>query len=86
MFIFGILNFALSLYTLILLINFLIPLCFDAQKPWMATVARISEPGVKIGRSVAAKLLPGREFKVDMAALMGCGVCFLLSTVMGWLF
>ncbi|MBR6524906.1 MAG: YggT family protein [Clostridia bacterium] len=86
MFIFGILEFAISIYALILLVNFLLPLCFDAQKPWMATIAKISEPGVKIGRSIAAKVLPARDFKVDMAALMGCGVFFLLSVVLDWLF
>ncbi|MBE5775947.1 MAG: hypothetical protein E7326_00390 [Clostridiales bacterium] len=86
MFIFGILEFLLSLYTLVLLINFLLPLCFDTQKPWMATIAKISEPAVQIGRTVAAKVLPAREYKVDMGALMGCAVCFLISLVLGWLF
>ena len=86
MFVFGIIRFLLSLYTLVLLVNFLLPLCFDTQKPWMATVNKISEPGVKIGRNVAAKLLPARDYKVDMGALMGCAVCFLLSMVLGWLF
>ena len=86
MFIFGIIRFFLSLYTLLLLINFLLPLCFDTQKPWMTTINKISEPGVKLGRNVAAKLLPARDYKVDMGALMGCAVCFLLSMVLGWLF
>lgn len=79
-------EFLLSLYTLVLLINFLVPLCTNVQKPWMVTLAKVSEPAVKLGRTMAAKVLPVREYNVDMGALLGCGLCFLVSMMLGWLF
>lgn len=79
-------EFLLSLYTLVLLVNFLVPLCTNVQKPWMVTLAKVSEPAVKLGRNMAAKVLPAREYNVDMGALLGCGLCFLVSMMLGWLF
>ena len=79
-------EFLLSLYTLVLLVNFLVPLCTNVQKPWMVTLAKVSEPAVKLGRTMAAKVLPAREYNVDMGALLGCGLCFLVSMMLGWLF
>ena len=76
----------ISLYTLVLLANFLVPLCTNVQKPWMVTLAKISEPAVKLGRTMAAKVLPARAYNVDRGALLGCGLCFLVSMVLGWLF
>ena len=52
----------------------------------MATLNKICEPGLKLGRNVAAKVLPNRAYSIDMGALMAVVVCLLLSMVLGWLF
>ena len=86
MFIFGIIRFILSVYTLVLIVNFLLPFCTDTQKPWMAKLTKVCEPALKVGRNVAAKVLPNRNYNIDMGALMAVVVCFILSMILGWLF
>lgn len=85
MFIIRIIRSLLSLYTLVLIVNFLIPYCTDTQKPWMVKLSKVCEPAMNVGRKIAAKLLPNRNINADMGALMGAVVCLVLSVVLGWL-
>lgn len=85
MLIIRILRSILSLYTLVLIANFLIPYCTDVQKPWMVKLSKVCEPAVKMGRNLVAKLLPNRTLNTDAGSLMGAVVCLILSVVLGWL-
>ena len=70
-----------GLYSLLLALHFLLPHFTAAQQPWMAVLARLCEPGVKIGNWAAVKLLPRRRFKVGAGAAVSavlCGVAWLL--------
>lgn len=85
MFILALIRSLLSLYTLVLIVNFLVPFCTDTQKPWMAKLNKFCEPALKIGRNVAAKVLPSRQYNIDMGALMAVAVFLILSVILGWL-
>jgi hypothetical protein len=73
----------LSLYALLQLIHFALPFITNAQRPWMAVLTRICEPGIKVGNRVAAKLLPDRRYPVDVGPIACALLCwaarFILS-------
>ena len=83
MFIISLIRSLLSLYALCLLVHFALPYMTTSQQPWMATLARICEPGVRIGNRVAAKLLPDRRFKVDMGTLTAVAMCWVVRVILG---
>ena len=83
MFIIHLVRSLLSLYALLLLVHFALPYVTSSQQSWMATLARICEPGVRIGNNLAAKLLPDRHFKVEIGPLAGVLVCWVARMVLG---
>lgn len=81
MFIFKILFTIWDLYTLALLVNFLVPFFTKTQQPWMAMLAKICEPAVGVGNIVASKLFGDKKFSFDIGALMAVVVCFVVGVV-----
>lgn len=76
----------LSLYALLLAIHFALPYVAASQRPWMAVLARICEPGVRLGRIVAAKLLPERRIRTDIGAPAAIVLCLLLRFLLALFF
>ncbi len=83
MFIIHLVRSLLSLYALLLLVHFALPYITSSQQPWMAVLARICEPGVRIGNTIAAKLLPDRRFKVEVGPLAGVVLCWAARLILG---
>ena len=73
----------LTIYTLMQLTHFALPYVTNAQQPWMATLAKLCEPGVRIGNQIAAKVLPDRRFKIDVGPLAAALACYLLRAILG---
>ena len=76
----------ISLYALLLVVHFALPYLAASQRPWMAVLARICEPGVRVGNRVAAKVLPNRRFKGDMGAQCAIVLCVILRFLLALLF
>lgn len=83
MFIIHLVRSLLSLYALLLLVHFALPYVTSSQRPWMAALARICEPGIRIGNTVAAKLLPDRHFKVEVGPLAAVLLCWIARMILG---
>jgi len=81
MFLIRVLRSLLSLYALLQLLHFALPYITDTQRPWMAKLTKICEPGIKIGNNIASKILPDRQFKMDIGPL----ACVLLCWVARWI-
>ena len=83
MFIIHLIRSLLSLYALLLLVHFALPYIPSTQQPWMAVLARICEPGIRVGNQVAAKLLPDRHFKIEVGPLAGVVLCWIARMILG---
>ncbi len=83
MFIIHLIRSLLSLYALLLLVHFALPYITSTQQPWMAVLARICEPGIRVGNQVAAKLLPDRHFKIEVGPLAGVVLCWIARMILG---
>ena len=83
MFIIQLVRTLLSLYALLLLVHFALPYITSTQRPWMAVLNRICEPGVRIGNTVAAKLFPERQFKLDLGPLCAVVLCWIARLILG---
>ena len=81
MFIFKILFFAWDLYTLALLVNFLLPYFVKEQKPWMKMLADICAPAVNIGNAVAKSIFGKKEFKFDIGSVVAIVLCIVVGSV-----
>ncbi|MBR1585017.1 MAG: YggT family protein [Clostridia bacterium] len=73
----------LGLYAIMLLVHFALPYVTSSQQPWMAVLARICEPGIKIGNNLAAKVLPDRRFKIEVGPLAAVVLCYVARLVLG---
>ncbi|MBE5783100.1 MAG: hypothetical protein E7329_07265 [Clostridiales bacterium] len=80
---FKILNAALTLYALAQLLHFALPFIVSAQQPWMVTLAKICEPGEKVGNQVASRLLKNRRFQTDIGAPVAAILCWIIKILMG---
>ena len=83
MIIFKVIDLALALYALALILHFVLPMVVTTQQPWMTTLAKICEPGVKIGNQVASKMLKNRTFKTDIGALVAALLCWIVKILLG---
>ncbi|MBR5124447.1 MAG: YggT family protein [Clostridia bacterium] len=83
MFLFQLIDLILALYALALVAHFVLPMLVTTQQPWMTTLAKICEPGVKIGNQVAAKVLKNRTFKTDIGALAAALLCWIIKILLG---
>ncbi|MBQ6951476.1 MAG: hypothetical protein IJN44_08285 [Clostridia bacterium] len=72
---------AWDLYTLALLVNFLVPFFTKKEQPWIKLLAQICEPAVNVGKIVTKKIFGDKEFSFDMGALMAVIVCIVIGVV-----
>lgn len=86
MFIIRAVRFLLSVYALMQLVHFALPYVSTVQRPWMASLAKLCEPGIKIGNQVASKIMPDRQFKIDVGPLACAVVCYLVRIILGIFF
>ncbi|MBR6185806.1 MAG: YggT family protein [Clostridia bacterium] len=78
----ALIRFVLMIYFLMQLLHFSLPYVTAAQQPWMSTLARLCEPGVRIGNQVASKILPDRRFKIDIGSLAAAAICYILQAIL----
>ena len=74
----------LGLYAILQLLHFALPYITDTQRPWMASLAKICEPGIRIGNNVAAKLLPDRQYKIDIGPLACVILCWIARMILNF--
>ena len=79
----GIIRALLGLYALMQSVHFALPYVTSTQQPWMATLARFCEPGVRIGNQAAARLMPDRRFNINVGPLAAALLCYLLRIILG---
>lgn len=82
----GIVRTLLSIYALMQLVHFAMPYVTNTQQPWMATLARLCEPGIRIGNQVANRVMPDRRFKIDVGPLAAALICYLIRVILGIFF
>ncbi len=83
MFLIRLLREAVSIYAILMLVYFILPFATSNQRPWMATLARICAPGVRVGNQLAARLLPDRQLKLDVGPLFAILLCWVIRWVTG---
>lgn len=86
MFVIHFISTLLSLYAILLLVNFSLPYLTSAQQPWMTVLDKICEPGVKIGNCIAAKVLPERRVHINVGALFAALACWIARIVLNLFF
>jgi len=79
-------RFLLSVYALMQLVMFALPYIGGPQRPWMATLSRICEPGIRIGNRLVARLFPERQFKIDLGPLAAAALCYVARMILGIFF
>ena len=79
-------RFLLSIYALMQLVHFALPYVNGTQRPWMTTLARLCEPGAKIGNLVASRLMPDRQLKVNVGPLVAALLCYIARIILGIFF
>ena len=82
----SVIRFLLSVYAMMLLVHFALPYVSGAQRPWMATLSRLCEPGIQIGNRLAARLIPEKRFKIDVGPLAAAALCYVVRMVLGIFF
>ena len=86
MFVIRVIRFLLSIYALMQLVVFALPYIGGPQRPWMATLSRLCEPGIQIVNRVVARLLPNRQFKIDLGPVAAAALCYLARVIIGIFF
>ncbi|MBR5110134.1 MAG: YggT family protein [Clostridia bacterium] len=86
MFLIRVIRFLLSIYALMQLVQFALPYIGGVQSPWMVTLGKFCEPGIRIGNQVISRLLPDRQFKIDMGPLAAAALCYLARLILGIFF
>jgi hypothetical protein len=76
-------RFLLSVYAMMQLVMFALPYVSSTQRPWMATLARLCEPGAQIGKRAASRLLPDKQFKLDVGPLAAAALCYIARMILG---
>ena len=79
-------RFLLSVYAMMQLVQFALPYVSNTQRPWMVTLTRLCEPGVRIGNQVAARLLPDKQFKINVGPLAAAVICYVVRLILGIFF
>ena len=79
-------RFLLSVYAMMQLVHFALPYVNGTQRPWMATLARLCEPGVELGNQVASRIMPDRQFKVNAGPLIAAALCYIARMILGIFF
>ena len=76
----------LGIYALMQLVHFALPYITSTQQPWMATLAKLCEPGVRAGNQTASRLMPDKRFKLDVGPLMAAALCYVARLILGIFF
>ena len=76
-------RFLLSVYAMMQLVHFALPYISSSQRPWMATLARLCEPGIQIGNRVASRLLPDKRFNINVGPLAAAALCYIARMILG---
>ena len=76
-------RFLLSVYAMMQLVQFALPYVSNTQRPWMVMLNRLCEPGVRIGNQVASRLLPDKQFKINVGPLAAAGICYIARMILG---
>ena len=79
-------RFLLSVYAMMQLVQFALPYVSGSQRPWMATLVRLCEPGVQIGNRVASRLLPDKRFNINVGPLAAAALCYIVRMILGIFF
>ena len=79
-------RFLLSVYALMQLVLFALPYVTNSQRPWMAVLARLCEPGVQAGNRVASRLLPDKRFNINVGPLAMAALCYIARMILGIFF
>ena len=84
MFIIKLVRNLLSLYALVLIVDFALQFVTDVQKPWMAALHRICEPGIKAGNRVMDKLFPQRRTDLELGGVAAVALCLILRVILSF--
>ena len=79
-------RFLLSLYVLLLAIHIILAYFATSQRPWTVFLARLCEPGIRIGNQIAAKILPAGRLRGERGAVVAIVLCLVLRLVLALLF
>ena len=79
-------RFLLSVYAMMQLVQFALPYVSSTQRPWMVTLTRLCEPGVRIGNQAASRLLPDKQFKINVGPLAAAVICYVARMILGIFF
>lgn len=79
-------RFLLSVYAMMQLVMFALPYVSNTQRPWMATLAKLCEPGIQIGNRAASRLFPDKRFKIDVGPLAAAAICYIARMILGIFF
>ncbi len=82
----SVIRFLLSIYALMQLVHFALPYVTSTQSPWMTTLAKLCEPGERIGNRAASRLIPDRRFKINVGPLAAAVICYIARMVLGIFF
>lgn len=74
----------LSIYALILLVDYLMQFVTGSRKPWMEALHKICEPGIRVGERVMDKFFPGRFSGKDVGSIAAVVLCFVLRIILGF--
>lgn len=86
MFLLKLIDTFILLYSVALIVHFVLPFIVASQQPWMAVLSRICEPAVRLGNLVAARILPNRRFKMEIGAVVAAILCWLVRVLLGLFF
>lgn len=76
------LRFLLGVYMMMQLVRFALPYIGGVQRPWMATLTRLCEPGVRAGNKAVSRLLPDKRFRIEAGPLAAAALCYLARMVL----
>ena len=79
-------RFLLSIYAIMQLVHFALPYMTGTQRPWMTTLAKLCEPGARMGNQAASRLIPDRRFKINVGPLAAAVICYIARMVLGIFF
>ncbi len=79
-------RFLLSVYALMQLVHFALPYVTSSQHPWMTTLARLCEPGIRVGNRVASRLMPDKRFNINVGPLAMAALCYIARMILGIFF
>ena len=75
-----------QIYTLLVFVRCLLGFADVRQNQWVVLLARLTEPAVRLGKSIVGKLFPNRRFSFDISPLSGLIVMLLILYILRIIF